>query len=56
MATDPLADANDEMSEQAKWGLRRADRAVVKLTSFATTLAARVKALEDRVKALEGKP
>lgn len=53
MATDPVTDADNEMTEQARWGLSRADRAVVKLLAGVRAVFVRVKALEDRVTALE---
>lgn len=51
---DDIDDAQSDMDEQAKWGFSRTDMAVVKVVRSARILVTRLKALEDRVKALEG--
>ena len=55
MAVDPITEAENEMTEQAKWGLRRSDMALVRLIPAIKQAIARLKALEDRVSRLEGK-
>ena len=55
MATDPAAEAEAEMVEQAKWGLSRSDQALVKAIAAMKQMNQRLKALDDRVKALEAK-
>lgn len=55
MAVDPTTEAENEMTEQAKWGLSISDRAIVRLVAGVKQLAARLRQLEERVKALEAK-
>lgn len=56
MAVDQISEAETDITEQARWGLSRGDRAVVRIVAAAKLIAFRLKALEDRVSALEGKP
>lgn len=55
MAVDPISQAEDDMTEQTRWGLSRSDRAIIRLVAGVKNLVVRLKALEDRVKALEGR-
>lgn len=43
------------MDEQARWGFGLRDRAIVRAITGVKALAVRLKQLEDRVKALEGR-
>lgn len=54
--SDIFQDAQSDLNEQAKWGENRTTSALRKALVVIRTIAQRVKALEDRVTALENRP
>jgi uncharacterized coiled-coil protein SlyX len=55
MATDPVSEAEADVIEQAKWGMSRADQTIAKLVTVVKQQRQQLQALNDRVKALEGR-